>query len=204
MKHKTNARQMREAEKLRRKDAFSPARPSVSKVSPEKETVPKPNLVKPEVFPDRTPEEDTREFLAYLDRYGVPSDQDDAAETRRRKRIPSAAGAIPRINLEDGMPLVEEAVRRMHMGIQEMKVSRVKVVKLIHGYGSTGRGGKIRIGIRNELATMQRRGLIRNYIPGEEFGPLNAAARKLTNQDKSVSRDADYGRMNHGITIVVL
>lgn len=39
------------------------------------------------------------------------------------------------------MPLVDEAVRRMHMGIQEMKVSRVKVVKLIHGYGSTGRGG---------------------------------------------------------------
>lgn len=40
------------------------------------------------------------------------------------------------------------------MGIQEMKVSRVKVLKLIHGYDSTGRGGKIRIGIRNELATM--------------------------------------------------
>ena len=40
-----------------------------------------------------------------------------------------------------GMPLVDEAVRRMHMGIEEMKVSRVKVVKLIHGYGSTGRGG---------------------------------------------------------------
>lgn len=90
------------------------------------------------------------------------------------------------------------------MGIQEMKVSRVKVLKLIHGYGSTGRGGKIRIGIRNELATMQRRGLIKDYIPGEEFGPLDGVTRKLTDQDKSISRDADFGRMNHGITIVVL
>ena len=84
------------------------------------------------------------------------------------------------------------------MGIQEMKVSRVKVVKLIHGYDSTGRGGKIRIGIRNELATMQRRGLIKDYIPGEEFGPLDGVTRKLTDQDKSISREADFGRMNHG------
>ncbi len=65
------------------------------------------------------------------------------------------------------------------MGIQEMKVSRVKVLKLIHGYDSTGRGGKIRIGIRNELATMQRRGLIKDYIPGEEFGPNPSAVKRI-------------------------
>ena len=102
------------------------------------------------------------------------------------------------------MPLVEEALSRMNMGIQEMRVSRMKAVKLIHGYGSTGRGGKIRVGVRDELADMKRKRLIKDFIPGEDFGPMNAASRKLAEQDKSVTRDPDYGRMNHGITVVIL
>jgi hypothetical protein len=92
----------------------------------------------------------------------------------------------------------------MNMGIQEMRVSRAKAVKLIHGYGSSGRGGKIRIGVRDKLAAMKRKRLIKDYIPGEDFGPTDAASRKLAEQDKTVTRDPDYGRMNHGITIVVL
>ena len=102
------------------------------------------------------------------------------------------------------MPLVEEAVRRMHMGIQEMRHIRAKAVKLIHGYGSTGRGGKICTGIRAELADMKRKKQIREYIPGEDFGPADAASRKLADRDPRITRDPDYGRMNHGITIVVL
>jgi len=203
MKQKTNAKQKREAEKLRRKGTFSPGRPSVPDGQPEKAADPQPVPLKKEVFPDRTPEEETREFLEYLDRYGVPSDEEELPGNGKKKPVRSAA-AMPRINLEDGMPVVEEAVRRMRMSIQEMKVGRVRIVKLIHGYGSTGRGGKIRVGIRNELAIMKSRGFIRDYIPGEEFGPLDAVTRKLADQNKTISRDPDYGRMNHGITIVVL
>ena len=58
------------------------------------------------------------------------------------------------------MPLVEEALGRMRIGLQEMRVSRAKAVKLIHGYGSTGRGGKIRDAVRDELAVMKRRKII--------------------------------------------
>ena len=90
------------------------------------------------------------------------------------------------------------------MGIQEMRVSHVRAVKLIHGYGSTGRGGKICIGVRDELASMKRRKLIKEYIPGEDFGPTDPASRKLVEQNSAVSRDPDYGRINHGITIAVL
>ena len=102
------------------------------------------------------------------------------------------------------MPLVEEALDRMNIGLQEMRVSRVKAVKLIHGYGSTGRGGKILVGVRDELAAMKRRKQIKDYIPGEDFGPTDPATRKLADQNTAVTRDPDYGRMNHGITVVVL
>jgi hypothetical protein len=102
------------------------------------------------------------------------------------------------------MPPVEEAIGRLRTGLQEMKVSRVKVVKLIHGYGSTGRGGRIRSAVRNELAEMKRRGLVREFIHGEDFGPTDAASRRLAEQEKRITRDPDYGSMNHGITMVVL
>ena len=111
---------------------------------------------------------------------------------------------MPVLNLEEGMPLVSDALSRLRMGIQEMRVSRAKAVKVIHGYGSTGRGGKICPAVRQELADMKRGKLIRDYITGEDFGPVDAASRKLAEQNRNITRDPDYGRMNHGITIVVL
>jgi len=201
MKQKTNARQKREAEAQRRKAAFTPAAAVRSQAATEKPAAPKP-VFHPEVFPDQSLEEATLEFLDYLNRYGTKDAKNDLPQPARKKGISS--GAIPRLNLEEGMPLVDEAISRMHMGIQEMRVSHVRAVKLIHGYGSTGHGGKICIGVRDELASMKRRKLIKEYIPGEDFGPTDPASRKLVEQNSAVSRDPDYGRINHGITIAVL
>ena len=202
MKAKTNAKQRREAEEQRRKGTFSPRASAPAKESPPKPEPSKPKQAPAEQIPARTPEEDALEFLAYLDRHGVPAQKEDLPQQKRKK--PASPNTIPRINLEEGMPLVEEALNRMNLGLQEMRVSRVKAVKLIHGYGSTGRGGKIRDSVRSELTAMKRRKQIRDYIPGEDFGPTDAAARGLADRDSAVTRDPDYGRMNHGITIVVL
>lgn len=197
MKAKVNARRRREAEALRRKGAVGKESVPVvvQSVASEK---PAPVFVPPRV-PEVSPEEEAREFLEYLDKYDGPVNKDDTVRLSARK-----SGPMGRLNLEEGMPLVEEALDRMNIGLQEMRVSRVKVVKLIHGYGSTGQGGKICSGVRQELAAMKRKGFIREFIPGEHFGPLDAASRKLAEQEKGITRDPDYGRMNHGITVVVL
>ena len=197
MKAKVNARQRREAESLRRKGAVRmetvPA--ELPSTAPEK---PVPVFVTPRV-PDVSPEEETREFLEYLDKYDGPMNKDDTVRLSAKK-----GGPLGRLNLEEGMPLVEEALDRLRMGLQEMRISRAGAVKLIHGYGSTGRGGKICPAVRAELASMKRRKLIRDYIPGEDFGPVDAASRKLAERNREITRDPDYGRINHGITIVVL
>ena len=200
MKSRANAKQKREADERKRKELWSPKKeapvPSACPPAP-----PKPGTVRAEDLPQQSPEEETREFLEYLDRYTGPVRKDDTPRERRKGK---AGTGIAVLNLEDGMPLVEEAIDRLHIGLQEMRVSRVKVVKLIHGYGSTGRGGKICTGVRRELTDMKRRKLIRDFIPGEDFGPMDPASRKLAEQEKSVTRDPDYGRMNHGITMVIL
>lgn len=202
MKARTNAKQKREAERDRRKSLLTPEKPV-----PEKETArkapPEPPAGRTEPVPEKSEEEETLEFLEYLDRHGVPASKDDTPPARRAKKAASS-GALPRLDLEEGMPTVADAVSRMRLGLQEMRHSRVKTVKLIHGYGSTGRGGKIRPAAREELAAMKRKNLIREYISGEDFGPADAASRRLADRDPRITRDPDYGRMNHGITIVVM
>jgi len=202
MKQKTNARQKREAEERRKKQALKLPNKLPEKEEPVTPEIPRPKLKPKIILPEKTPEEETREFLDYLAKETLPVFRDDPLPQKRRK--PTAGKAIPRLNLEDGMPLVEEAVSRMNMGLQELRVSQEKLVKLIHGYGSTGTGGKIRTGVRGELAAMKRKKLIRDYIPGEDFGPLDAASRKLAESSTTIPRDPDWGRMNPGITIVVL
>ena len=201
MKSRANAKQKREAEARRRKGLWSPAEPApVPEPAGSPASAP-PVRKPPEREPRKSPEEEAREFLEYLDRYDAPVFKDDPPGPVKKK---TGASAVTVLNLEEGMPVVSEALDRLRLGLQEMRFRRVKVVKLIHGYGSTGRGGKIRAGVREELAGMKRKKLIRDYIPGEDFGPVDAASRKLAEQCGNIVRDPDYGRMNHGITVVHL
>ena len=206
MKGKTNARQKREADARERKALWSPGKAASEDTEKPKAAspAPKPAARKAEDIPRKSPEEEAREFLEYLEKYGSRAAKEEDAPAPAPKRKGSASAPVCALNLEEGMPTVEEAVGRMRMGLQEMRIRRVRIVKLIHGYGSTGRGGKIRAGVRNELAGMKRKKLIREFIPGEDFGPLDALSRKLVEQERSAARDPDYGRMNHGITLVVL
>ncbi len=202
MKKKADIREKRNAEALRRKEAFSPKKMQASDSMPVKNTVPKRSFPAEASVPVKSPEEEAREFMDYLEKYDVPDKMEDDQQMSRKK--PDRSVSISCLNLEDGMPTVNEAITRMRIGLQEMRVSRVKAVKLIHGYGSTGRGGKINIGVREELAAMKRKKQIRDYIPGENFGPIDQASRDLVERDHNINRDPDYGGTNHGITIVVL
>ena len=215
MKNKSNAKQKREADSQKRKELWSPKiategkqagrdkqKPAITNPAAAKPPEKKQTITKAADLPQQTPEEETREFLEYLEKYTGPVRKDDLPQQARRKA--NTGTSLCTLNLEDGMPLVEDAVSRMNMGLQELRVTRAKTVKLIHGYGSTGRGGRICAVVRKELADMKRRKQIRDFIPGEDFGPMDEASRKLAEQMKSIPKDPDYGRMNHGITIVVL
>lgn len=108
------------------------------------------------------------------------------------------------INLESGMPTVEAAKQRLSMGIRSARAQRITAVKLIHGYGSSGQGGRIRTAVRRQLAEMKASGIIREVVAGEEFSPFEASARRTLDLCPALSRDRDYSRCNHGITVVIL
>lgn len=108
------------------------------------------------------------------------------------------------VNLEAGMPTVTTAMSLLSQSLRTAKAGGSHLVKLIHGYGSSGKGGAIRSAVRRELAQRKRAGQIVAYIPGEDLSPFHEDARKALSLYPELAKDRDYSRQNHGITIVVL
>jgi len=55
------------------------------------------------------------------------------------------------LNLESNMPLVEEAFERLHEHLEKLRGKGLRAVKVIHGHGSSGRGGNIRREFRQAM-----------------------------------------------------
>lgn len=108
------------------------------------------------------------------------------------------------VNLEAGMPTVEQARTHLNMALRGARANRVRALKLIHGYGSSGKGGAIRPAVRALLAQKKQAGQIREFVPGEDFSPFDSRARTIVTACPSLARDSDYARTNHGVTVVLI
>lgn len=114
------------------------------------------------------------------------------------------SGTYKEVSIKDRMPTVDEAIKMVTYQIKNAKPAGVAVVKLIHGYGSTGKGGKIRTETRKYLERQKTQGHITDYIKGEDFSIFNEATRKAFAVCDELRNDNDLERYNNGITIVVL
>ena len=97
-----------------------------------------------------------------------------------------------------------EALQLLERELVRSRQAGGKVVKLIHGYGSTGAGGEIRIAVQKRLTKMAIRGEIRACIFGEDWAKSDQQSWALINAHSELKQDTDLGRRNLGITIVVL
>jgi len=107
------------------------------------------------------------------------------------------------VNLEAGRPSAAQAIVRLNQTLASARASGTKAVKLIHGYGSSGKGGVIRREVQRVLTEKKQEGVIRDFVPGEDFSPFSVAGRKALNLLPELSHDQDYSRSNKGITIVL-
>ena len=118
-----------------------------------------------------------------------------------RKRRPRRSTVL---HLKEGLPTVDEARARLENQIQSARSSGLRVIKVIHGYGSGGTGGAIRPSIRGLLNRLRTQGQIRHFVPGEDFSTQHALTQRLLNDFPELLTDSDLNRTNEGITIVVL
>jgi hypothetical protein len=102
------------------------------------------------------------------------------------------------------MPSVAEALQRMEREIALARQEKLALLKVIHGYGSSGEGGDIRIAVQRRLRELADAGEIRGCIFGETWSKADALTWELLQARADVKNDSDLGRKNKGISIVVL
>jgi len=117
---------------------------------------------------------------------------------------PLRTAPIKTVNLKRDRPQVHEALARLDRELALARQQSTTLLKLIHGYGSTGAGGDIRIALQRRLRELADQGQIRACIFGENWSKSEDEAWRLLQSDPALKSDPDLGRRNQGITIVVL
>jgi hypothetical protein len=102
------------------------------------------------------------------------------------------------------MPLVREALQRLERELALARQEKTAVLKVVHGYGSSGAGGEIRVAVQKRLRELADRGDIRSCIFGENWSKSDELTWKILQSKAELKSDSDLGRRNQGITIVLL
>ncbi|MCL2152183.1 MAG: Smr/MutS family protein [Oscillospiraceae bacterium] len=113
-------------------------------------------------------------------------------------------GTLREINIKSDMPTVDDAIRRVTYHVKNAGVLGISAIKIIHGYGSTGKGGAIRTETRKYLDRIKKGGQIKGFINGEDFSLFDKATREAFLVCDALRRDSDIERHNNGITIVIV
>ena len=108
------------------------------------------------------------------------------------------------MNLKSDMPSVQEALQRLEHEMAIARQGKVALLKVVHGYGSSGAGGDIRIAVQRRLQELAEAGQIRGCIFGENWSKTEEATWRLLQAESALKSDPDLGRRNLGVTIVLL
>ncbi len=108
------------------------------------------------------------------------------------------------MNVETDLPTLDEARRDMAAEIRDARREGVRVLKVIHGYGSSGKGGTLRVGLRKSFGLRKKQGVIRDFIPGEDFSIFDPTTLNLLEAVPEVRGDPDLDATNEGVTILWL
>jgi len=111
---------------------------------------------------------------------------------------------IYEVNIKQDYPAVDTALKYVEHALARAKAYGYPAVKLIHGYGSGGTGGKIKNAVHKQLTGYKNTGRIREFAAGENFSPFDSATQRIIAVYPDITRDADYLKTNQGITVVLI
>lgn len=106
------------------------------------------------------------------------------------------------INIEFGYPTCDQALIALKNAVLTERRLGTKNIKIIHGYGSNGTGGKIKQAVSQELRRYVQNGTIRMYCHGERFDSNHEEGIRISTRYPAVKGDSDWNRDNNGITVI--
>ena len=107
---------------------------------------------------------------------------------------------LKEFDIHHSMPRVEDAIYNLEMFLKISKSE--KVIKIIHGYGSCGKGGKIKQACLETLEDKLLHHQIKAYIPGEAISTPMGYDDAIRKYKPLIQNDSDFHKGNDGITYV--
>ena len=111
---------------------------------------------------------------------------------------------IRTFNVEASLPTLDEARRLVIEELRRAKQERVRVLKVIHGYGSSGKGGSLCFGLRKSFRLRKKEGGIKDFVPGEDFSIFNETVLAMLEAVPALRGDPDLNATNEGVTLLWL
>jgi len=109
------------------------------------------------------------------------------------------------INIKQDGPYVEEALERLTEYLRQSLVVGIKAIVLIHGYGSSGEGGRIKWAIHDALENNRYSDRVEDYYFGEDVAygstPYHALLKRRPGLKRYLQR---FKEGNSGMTVLLL
>jgi len=107
-------------------------------------------------------------------------------------------------NVEAGFPVLDEARRLVIEEIKRARREAVRILKVIHGYGSSGKGGTLCVGLKKSFRLRKKERSIKDFIAGEDFSIFNPTVLAMLEAVPELRGDPDLNATNEGVTVLWL
>jgi len=109
------------------------------------------------------------------------------------------------LNIKKNNPSCNEALALVENEIEILAFQKeIDVLKIIHGYGSSGIGGEIKNKLKTKLEFLKKQKKILSYCPSEKFCNLWKDYSIFIKKFPELSIDYDIKNQNPGTTLIFL
>ena len=121
------------------------------------------------------------------------------------KNLPILSTDTIEINIKQGSPHVEEALELLTEQLRKCLDLGIKAIILIHGYGSTGEGGRMKWAIQDALENNRYSDRVDEYFFGENVAYGSQAYHALLKRRPGLKRYLKrFKEGNAGMTVLLL
>jgi hypothetical protein len=119
--------------------------------------------------------------------------------------LPQALTDTVVINLESDGPTAEEALERLTHQVRAASEAGIRALIVIHGYGSSGPGGKIKWVVRNALENNYFSDRVDEYYFGEDLAFASSGYHVVIKRRSSLKQHLSQFKMgNAGMTLLLM
>lgn len=111
---------------------------------------------------------------------------------------------VKELNIKQDFPPADVAVACLEIEIEALTNTEYGAIKVIHGYGSHGKGGEIKRLLRERLKQLKSQKKIIDYVEGEKWGKEAIEKFNVVKNFPELLLGCDINCYNNGITIVFL